>query len=225
MTLTGVKRNIRLFSLLAFLVFYGFGLFVAGRYSKLDINPLNNFPEKKADKAINTPVNSTIQEEQSQNGNVISAYVKLCANTAYSFQIAYPKDWFTTYNDEEEKCRFFAPYTFIVPKVKDETFVPISIEVSSPEKWQETIKFYENANDFQNVISSENIDIALRAAKKITALTTGEGTLPKNYRKVSYLISDASYPVVITYNQTSANEDSKKMEEALGEMISSFKYF
>jgi len=225
MTLSGVKKNIRLFSLLAFLVFYGFSLFMVGRYSKIVFKLPKNSQQEKSQNGINTPVQSTIEDEKSQNGNVISAFVKLCANTTYSFQIAYPKDWFTTYNDEDEKCRFFAPYSFIVPKVKDETFVPITIEVNTPEKWQETIKFYENPNDFQNVISSENMDIAGRAAKKITAQTTGGGTIPKNYKKVSYLISDSSYPLVITYNQTSQTEDTKKMEDALGEMISSFKYF
>lgn len=225
MTLTGFKKNIRLFSLLAFLSFYGFAFFLVGRYSKFDFKFSKGSPENKSANSLNTPVWSTIEDEQSQNAQVISAYVKLCANTVYSFQVAYPKDWFTTYNDEDEKCRFFAPYTFIVPKVKDETFVPISIEVSSPDKWQETIKFYENPNDFQNVISSENKDIAGHSGKKILAIATGEGLVPKNFKKVSYLIFDSTYPLVITYNQTSANEETKKMEETLSEMISSLKYY
>ncbi len=227
LTLTNLKKHIRLFSLFAFLVFYGITSFYVGRNFSFSVNKFLGSDSTQQNKAsgIDSPVQSPLTENDTQAGNVISTYVKLCANATYSFEIAYPKDWFTTYNEDGEKCRYFAPFSFIVPSKTDNTFVPINVEIGNPDSWQETVKFYENPNDFYNVSTSENVEIANSPAKKIKAHTTEEGSLPKNFIRISYLVFDSKSPLVLTYQQTNDDEDTEKMEGILLEMASSLRFF
>ena len=127
-----------------------------GRISLVD--NFVDFKKLKTNEVIR-PIETSIPHADIQSGVVISSFAKLCSNTVYSYQLAYPKDWFTTFNTEPQKCSFFAPFSFVVPQNIDSPFVPVSIEVIKSEDWLQTSKFYQNPNEFQNVISVQNIQI------------------------------------------------------------------
>ena len=201
---------------------YGLGAFLLGRISSVD-----NFFNIKH---INTnevvrPIDTSIPHADIQSGAVISSFAKLCSNTVYSYQLVYPKDWFTTFNTEPQKCSYFAPFSFVVPQDIDSPFVPISIEVIKSEDSLQTSKFYQNPNEFQNVISVENIQINDKSVQKIRAQTTGDGFLPRGFIIVRYLIQANQNSLVLSYQQLNEKDDTKMYEDSLSEMSSSLIFF
>lgn len=231
MTLSSFKKLSKFTIVLILLVLYGvftfsFGLSVkSGYFAKIKEFLFAKSGTAKNKSTLALPIKSPLPETDEQSGSVIGSYVKLCSNTSYSFEVSYPKDWFTTYSDDHDKCTYFAPYSFTVfvdPQAND---VPIKIEVVQPEEWENTVKFYENPNDFQNVISSQNIAVSGRSVQKIKAQTTGQDNLQRGLIKLSYLVFNSKIPLVFTYQQLSEKDDIPNFEKNLEDMVRSLNYF
>lgn len=186
---------------------------------------LNYFKKAKIQNKIVQPTDTNLPYADNQSSNVISSFVKLCSNTSYSFEVSYPKDWFTTYNSDNQKCTYFAPYSFVIPQNLDLPFVPIQIEVIPSEKWLETVKFHQNPNDFQNVLSSQNMQINDKSAVLVKAETTGNGSVQKGLVILSYLIFNSNNPVILSYHQIDQKENTKLYEDILSQMASSLSFF
>jgi len=223
LTLTSLKSKEKTYLIILLFVFYGVGAFYLGRSSA--IGQILNLRKEAPKNAIEAPIESPIPYADTQSGSVISAQIKLCSNTAYGFEIAYPNNWFTTFLTDEQKCNFFAPYSFVIPKETTESFVPIKIEVANVNDWPGLIKFYENPNDFRNIISIENIKIGDRIVHKIKAATTDEGLLPRDYDILNYLVFDSKTPIIISYQQLSEEDDFTAFEKVTEEIVNSLRYF
>lgn len=176
-------------------------------------------------KAAQNPIDLPVPFTDTQSTTIESSSVKHCSNTKLGFEVVYPQDWFTTYNTDEQKCTYFAPYTFTVPEASDNFAVPIKLETHTPEDWPGVVKFYENPNDFQNVISTQNIEINGRAVEKVTATTTGAGLIAKGLHKITYLYFDSKLPIAFVYQQVDPKEDIVKSGKILEEMVRSTQYF
>ena len=176
-------------------------------------------------KSIETPINSQEPYTDIQSTSITASYIKICANTAYGFEVSYPKDWFSTYNIETEKCNFFAPYSFIVPQETANFLIPISISTHKPEEWEPLEKFNENPNDFYNILSVENIQLGDRAVQKIEASSTGKGETKRGFIKTTYLVFSFEKPMVFTYTQLDEKEDIELGKRTLEDMVKSLKYF
>lgn len=231
MTLSSFKKQskftfiIILFGIYSALVF-SLGLSVnTGYFSKVkDLFVVKKEPAQSKN-TLAAPIESPLPFTDEQSGAVFGTFVKLCSNTNYSFEISYPQDWFTTYNDEKDKCTYFAPYSFTVfadPAAND---VPIKIEVVQPEDWENTVKFYENPNDFQNVISSQSLELNGRSVQKIKAQTTGQVNLERGLIKISYLVFNSRLPLVLTYQQLTEKDNIADFEKNLEDMVRSLNYF
>lgn len=173
----------------------------------------------------NSPVESPVPFADTQSHTITPSYVRLCSNTASGLTLAYPKDWFTTYNKEEEKCLFFAPYSFVLPADTGNFQVPIRIEVVTIEDWPTVTKFYENPNDLVNVSLVENIQLGYYPVKKITAQATGSGQQERGLAKITYLIFASGKPTVLIYTQLTKDDNVGQGMQTLEEMIKSLKYF
>lgn len=229
MTLSSFKKNSKLTFLIVFVVIYGLGAYILGatgflpKFAKLQNElKIKGIADKKA---ITNPIDSPVPFTDTQSVTIESASVKHCSNTKLGFEVVYPQDWFTTYNTDDQKCTYFAPYTFTVPEAADSFAVPIKLEIHTPEDWPGVVKFYENPNDFQNIISTQNIEINGRAVEKVTATTTGSGLIAKGLRQVVYLYLDSKLPIVFVYQQVDAKEDIAKSEKILEDMVRSTQYF
>lgn len=227
MTLSAFRLRLKIAVLITLLIVYGIGSFAVGKYSNFNSEKIiGYFRKQQSQNKFNTPVDKPEPAADVTSAKVISSSVKLCTNTVAGFEVAYPKDWFTTYGTDDEKCLFFAPYSFVIPKdEKDKQFTPIRIEVAQAQDWAQVIKFAANPNDFQNVITTENIDINSKPAQIIKAITTGFGSLPKNFKKVTYLVFDSKSPLILTYQQSDEKEDTMQREETLKVIVNSLKYY
>ncbi|OGD87764.1 hypothetical protein A3D81_02040 [Candidatus Curtissbacteria bacterium RIFCSPHIGHO2_02_FULL_40_17] len=223
MTLKTFKNQLAVSLIIVSFILYSFGLFIGGRISQRF--SLNYFKKAKIQNKIVQPIQTNLPYSDNQSSNVISSYVKLCSNTFYSFEVSYPKDWFTTYNSEGQKCTYFAPYSFVIPQNLDLPFVPIQIEVIPSAKWLETVKFHQNPNDFQNVLSSQNMQINDKSAVLVKAETTGNGSMQKGLVISSYLIFNSSNPVILSYHQTDQKENTKLYEDILAQMANTLNFF
>lgn len=171
------------------------------------------------------PITSPDPANDIQENTIIASSVKLCSNATYGFQLSYPNDWFSTYNTDDQKCYYFAPFSFTVPADTDIQFTPIILQAIKPEDWGGTQSYYQNPNDFQNVNTVENLEIAGRSVQKIMATQTGKGTTTKGFAKMSFLIQDAKNPIVISYQQQDAKENPIVNEKILEDMARSLIYF
>lgn len=228
MTLSSFKKNTKLATIPIIFVAYGAVSYLLGATNFLQNINLINFGKIKGEQAkskLNKPIDSPVPYADTQTTTIVSSYVKRCSNTQLGFEVSYPKDWFTTYNNEQERCTFFAQYSFTVPQDTSGFITPIKIEVYRPDEFPGVQKFYENPNDFQNVISAQNVEINGRAVQKIKAITTGGNLLPKNLSKISFLYPDTKLPMVLTYQQQDLNEDVNQNEKILEEMVRSVNYF
>lgn len=206
------------------LLLYGGVFYLLGSSQSGIINFIrDNFRQNQ--KTVENPIERPLPYADTQSGSVISSYVKLCSNTFYGFELSYPKDWFTTYDSEDQKCTLFAPFSFVINTKADNVLIPIRIEVVSIDQWLDTVKFYENPNDFQNIQTTQNILLNDKSVKKIEAISTGFGLIPKGLKKISYLILDSETPLVIYYQQNDPAEDTKNYEKIVEEMVSSLRYF
>ncbi len=222
MTLKKFKTALKSSVVIGVVVFYGLAAFIVGRYTS------SKTPEQV--KGVRTEsTGDQIEKPQPytdiQSGSVIASSVNFCSNTVYSFQLAYPKDWFTTYNNKYQECTFFAPFSFVVPGYLEHDIVPITVVPVAPADWQTTVKLYENPNDYQNVTSTKNVEINGRSTEIIDSTSTGNGFVPLGLVKKSYLIFDGRMPLVIYYQQLNSNEDVLRTEKVLEETVSSLKYF
>ena len=205
------------------MIVYAAAFFLLGKSSNgFDLNKVKGVSTKNE---VKTPLSSPIPFADTQTPTITSSYVKLCANTLYSFEVAYPKDWFTTYSADREKCTYFAPYSFVIPGDSSNFTTTIKITITDPKDWISTTKFYENPNDFQNVISTKNIAVNGKPVEKIEAVTTGTTQNEKGLTKISYLIQDSEKPAVISYQQAAKDEDVNTNEKVLEDIVSSFRYF
>jgi len=223
LTLKKFKTVLKTTSAIVLVVFYGLGAFFLGKHSQESVSSLV--------KGVRTELNIEGQIDRpqpysdTQSGAVIASYVNLCSNTAYSFQLSYPKDWFTTYNDKYQECTFFAPFSFVVPSYVEHDIVPIHVVPVEPGQWQETLKLYENPNDYQNVLTAKNTEINGKVVEIIDSIATGNGFVPKGFVKKSYLVFDGELPLIIYYQQQTADEDTRTMEKVLNDIVVSLKYF
>lgn len=207
-------------------MFWTAGSYLAG-YFKTAIDPKEVFDIGKRDteNSISAPIESPLPYADIQSGAVISSSVKLCSNMTYGFEVSYPNDWFTTYNTEDQKCLFFAPYSFVVPQDTHDSFVPIKIEAVNPDDWPGVVKFYENPNDFQNVISNKNIEINGQSIRQIEAVLTGFGEGAKGLVKLTYLVFNSKTPIAFVYEQTNGDENAEKNKRILEDIVRSLRYF
>lgn len=213
-------------SVVLFLGIYGSGFYLLGKTS-IKENAINLLKIKgiSTQKSLQAPIESPIPATDSQSASIIASYVKLCSNATYGFEVSYPKDWFTTYNTDDQKCRYFAPYSFSVPQDTDVQFSPIYLEIIGPDAWGSTVKYYQNPNDFQNIISVQNLEFNGRLVQKIKASLTGRDEAARGFSKVSYLISDSRNPIVIVYAQQDSQENVTSAEKITEDIASSLKYF
>ena len=223
MNLADFKKNLKFAAVAVFLMVYAASFYFLGKNStSIDLTKVKG---KSTEKIIKSPVESPVPFSDTQTAVITSSYVKLCANTIYSFEIAYPKDWFTTYGADDQKCSYFAPYSFVLPYDTSNFTTTIRIIVTNTDEWLGATKFYENPNDFQNVISVKNVEVNGKSARRIEAETTGANFEQKGLFKISYLISASDKPVIISYQQASKDEDVAANTKILEEMVSSFRYF
>lgn len=223
MTLLSFKSYLKKLGLLSIVLVYSAGLFLLGRSQALDSLlkfRVGSHSAVTPSKQVDLPIPYT----DTQTGSVIGSVIKYCANTHFGFEVVYPKDWFTTYNLEPQKCTFFAPFSFVVPQDPSNFSVPIEIEVVISPDWSETLKFYQNPNDFQNVLSFENLEIGGREVQRIKTTSTGKDTLSRGLLKVSYLFFDDENPLVLTYQQLDANENIGDNEKIIDDMAKSLKF-
>ena len=199
----------------------------AASYSLGKINANNNLNQVKgiSTKIKEDPIEKPLPYNDVQSSKVIGSSVKLCSNTTFGFEISYPNDWFTTYNSNESQCTFFAPFTFVIPQSVEDNLTPIKIAVINSADWENTLKFYENPNEFRNVKSVQNIDINSRLIKKVETESTGYGNLPKGLISLYYLVFDAKNPLIIAYTQKDDKENVDQNETVLKEMAQSLKFF
>lgn len=223
MSLGDFKKNIKFAASALFMLVYAAGFYIFGQNStKIDLSKVKGV---STEKVIKSPVETPVPFADSQTASITSSYVKLCANTIYSFEVAYPKDWFSTYSSDDQKCSYFAPYSFVIPGDTSNFTTTIRVIVTSKDEWLGMTKFYENPNDFQNVISVKNIEVNGKSVRKIEAETTGATQGEKGLVKISYLIFDSEKPIVITYQQSAKDEDSSANTKILEDMVNSFRYF
>lgn len=231
MTLTSFKNRSKLGFLVLFLFLYGLSAFFLGLSEKSgylgkikNIFSLKN-TASRSKSTLAVPTDSTPPSSEEQSGSVIGSYVKLCSNTVYSFEVSYPKDWFTTYTSDEGKCTYFAPFAFTILNDPEANIVPIKIEVSTPENWESTVKFYENPNDFQNILSSQNLEINGKSVLKIKARIISREESKGGFIRTSYLVYNFRLPLVFTYQQISEKDNVDQFEKNLEDMVRSLNYF
>lgn len=222
MTLWQFKKNLKKGLLIIIFLSYGLGAFWLGRFSieplslKIKGTSTSQFPE--------SPVESPVPFADTQSNKIIASSVKLCANTIFGYELSYPNNWFTTYNTEEEKCRFFAPFSFVVPKENDLDFVPVKILVVELDDWLLNQRIYTNPNDFQNILKIETTTINQRPAQKVIAETTEKSSLGKGLLRISYLIFDSKIPLIFSYQQLTNQEDITNLTKILEDMTLSVTY-
>lgn len=219
MTLDSFQKLLKLAFLTFMLVAYGGLTFYLGKNFKKPTPKVQGIKQN----VIKAPIDSPVPFADAQSTNLIGSYVKICANTTYAYEVSYPKDWFSSYNQDQEKCQFFAPYSFVVPKDTANFKIPIKLEIIRLDDWETTVKFHENPNDFYNVLTVENVEIVGRPAKKIESQSTPLSP-EQGMTKTTYLVFDNQKPLIATYQQISKDEDPSQGKQVLYEMVRSLKF-
>lgn len=221
MKLAAIKQSAKLFTVVAFFGLYSVGLVVVGiEYGK---NTLNSNSEEQDTETSGALMRPQVQEEV-QSAEVLASNVKLCANTAASFEITYPNEWFTTYNNKEEECMHFAPYSFVLPGAPDDYFSPITVKIIPKDEWEATVDAQKNPTDIFSVINFKNLEFDSKPAKYIEAISTGS-SVQKGFYKITYLIFNSEAPLEITYLQQTQDDDTSSYRKALEDMAKSVRYF
>jgi len=211
---------VRLIVLLITFALYSAFLFYVGSKSDKTNNAHDSLQKEESIGGIERPA----PQENILSARVLASNVKLCANTKISFEVAYPNDWFTTYNNKEDECFFFAPYTFVVPSIPENYFTPITIKKIPEEEWESTVSSFENPSDLYSVISFKNLEINNKPTKLIEAISTGSSQ-PKGYYKITYLVFDTNKSLEMTYLQQTQDEDTKSYRQVLDDIVNSLRYF
>lgn len=220
LTLRKLKSNLKFLALIALFFAYSSVLIAFGE--KLGVR--NN--EEKSYKA---PAQASVlkkpqPEENTQKATVLASHVKLCANTVHSFELSYPKDWFTTYNEKDAECTLFAPFSFIAPQSAEKTFTPITLKIIPRDEWESSVKSAQAPSELFNVVKSKNLQIGNRPINYIEYFSTGNA-VPKGYTKVAYLVFDSEKPMELTYTQQAEDENPEEFKKVLEEMVNSLKLF
>ena len=207
------------------LIYTGF-VFYAGKNSNKILPEKNNSNIQGESLRLQSKIaNPQGQENAVQSSQVLASYIKLCSNTVMGFELAYPKDWFTSYNDSKDQCLYFAPYSFILPQVLDQETTPINIKIIKDDEWEDTVKLYENPNEFYNVITTNNLEINGRLVKQVKSTSTGTGSLKRGFTRTAYLIFNSKTPMIISFNQLEEKDDTVLYEKILEDMVFSLKLF
>ncbi len=226
MTLTKFKYNIKVVGLLFFILIYTGIIFYVGRNSNKTLLTAADTDWQEQTQSVQSKIeNPQGQENAVQSSQVLASYIKLCSNTALGFELAYPKDWFTSYNDSKDQCMYFAPFSFVLPQVLDQEITPVSIKIVKTDEWDDTVKLFQNPNEFYNVNVSNNLEINGRPATQIKSKTTGSGILQRGLTRTVYLIFDSKTPIIISYSQLEEKDDTDQYEKILEEMVNSLKFF
>ena len=222
MTLGKFKQRLKIGTLAAFAIFYGLSLYSIGRHST-QVDPL----KVKGASTINgdDKLDKPLPYADVQSAKIISSSVKLCANATVGYQINYPNNWFTTYNTDDEKCKYFANFSFVVLEFVEKQFVPVQVDALTLEDWAPTVKFFENPNEYENVISAQTVEINNHLVKKIETSATGSGSSPRGYKQLIYLIFDSKTPLQVVYRQLDEKDDVKAASTSLEEVVKSIQYF
>ena len=222
MTLSNFKKSLKVGTIAFVLVAYGLVSYQIGKLQKIpDILKVKGTSTQRE---IESPVDSPIPFADTQTQTITASFVRLCSNTTYAFELSYPKDWFTTYNSEDQRCLYFAPYSFVLPQDVSDFNSPIEIEVIKFEDWQTASKFWENPNDSVNILSAENTQVGNFFSKKIEAQATGTGQIPQGFTKTTYLVFTSTNPLAVSYTQLDEKEDAKVAKQVLEEMVKSLKF-
>lgn len=222
MRLITFKKKLKLAIFVGLLVAYGLASYQVGKMGFGNFISQKLTPKPKpTQKSIEQPLPYT----DSQSGSVISSFVKVCANTVFGFEMSYPKDWFTTYASDEERCTFFAPFAFVITGKTNDNLIPIKVEVVEIDQWTAITKFYENPNDFQNIVSIQNLKVGDKFVEKIKATSTGAGLTPAGYQRISYLVFNPQTSLVFNYQQLAEKDEVAVYEKVLEEMVTSLRYF
>lgn len=223
MTLSSFKFKAKGSLLVIFLAIYGISLFTLGRFTGPKIG------EEIKGVSTNSVERNIIENPQpyadEQKAEVISNSVKNCSNATFGFEISYQKDWYTTQNNDPQKCTFFAPFSFVVPQLVDSDIVPIKVEVVIAQEWQSTILLYSEPNQFQNIDTVQNVELNGKPVTIVGSISTGLGQIPKGYYKQSYLITDSRSPLIISYTQMTQVDKIENNKQILKEMAESIKLF
>lgn len=223
MTLHKFQKVIKGGFVLLVIAVYGAVAFSVGKVAANDTS--TEVKEVKSGSNGKQIIQNPIPSTDFQSNEIMSSSVKLCSNTHYGFEISYDSNWFTTHNSEDQKCTFFAPYSFVVPEFIEGNFAPVNLEVIEPDNWLSTLQFYENPNDFYNINSSQNIEFNGRLIKKIKTTATGSGSTPRGYSAVHMLLFDGEKPIRLSYTQLEENDDINSIESKLLDMVGNIKYF
>lgn len=221
MKLSTLKQYTKLGLVVLVFVLYSVGLFGIGKVSSKLGNKLDPQEDTKEER---NSLKKPLPSENIQSASVQASNVKLCASTEYSFEVVYPSEWFTTYNDRKQECLFFAPYSFVTPAVPEDYFTPITVKVIPKDEWDATVTAFKNPNDLFSIITFKNSEVNGRPTKLIEATSTGN-SVAKGFLKITYLVFDADTPLELTLLQESQEDDLENYRKVLGEMVQSLRYF
>lgn len=224
LTLTNFKYALKVAVFTLVIFFYTGAVFLMGRATSKTFDQAKSI-EVGLQKSAQSKIASPQAQDAVQSSRVLASYVKLCSNTALGFEVAYPKDWFTTYNDSASQCMYFAPYSFVLPQTVDKDITPIAINIIKTDEWENTVKFYENPNELFGVVDTKNLQINDRSTTKVQSVSTGSGSLPRGFARVVYLVFDSKTPAVISYNQLDAQDDVVVSQKLLEDIVGSLKFF
>jgi len=221
-TLLKFKQKIKIGLIFVLVVFYGLSFFALGKYSfQKDVLKVKGAKAQTIDRE---KVDNPVPAQDVQSAKILSQSVRLCSNTTKGFELSYPSSWFTTYNEEEKRCQYFAPYSFVIPESSTQDFAPIQLEALTLEDWEPTLKFFENPNEFYNVLSSQTVEIDSKLVKKIETVTTGAGIIPKGYSQIIYLVFNSKNPIQIRYQQLDDQNNLEEIRGILNEMARSVNF-
>ncbi len=220
MTLTKLKANFKLVALLTAFFVYSSGLFLLGKYTDWKLTSNAQGQKVSGQNGVQKPQ----PENETQSASVLGSTVKLCSNTTYSFQLAYPQDWFTTYNTKDQACNYFAPYSFVLPQIPSENITPITIQRMDPENWDIAVKSAQNPNDLYNIEKTQNIEINGKPVQYVEAASTGS-SIQRGFVKASFFVFDANNPLEITYTQLDEKENVIETKKVLNDIANSLKFF
>lgn len=226
MSLSLLKYRLKIVSLLLVILFYGLATFSLGS-SGLIKKILDGFhqPPVSLKNRLAFPQEVAIPAFDIQQGEVFAGSVKLCSNTFYGFEISYPSNYFTTHDTALNKCNYFAQYSFVIPTETDDYFVPVKVEPIRVIDWPQTLKYFENPNEFQNIVSVQTITINEKSVLKVEAKTSGADGRGKGLVKISFLVYNSRVPLVFSYQQPEDSEDTKLATKTLEEMVASLNHF
>lgn len=220
MTLVKFKGHLKFLIFAGAFLAYSMSLVVIGTR----LGPITQKVEIKKINKEASILKKPLPEENIQSAKVLASHVKICANTVFSFELTYPKDWFTTYDTKDKECTLFAPYSFVAPQNPELEIVPITLKIIPKDEWETTVKSAQTPTELFNIIKSQNLQINERPANYLESSSTG-GSTTKGFMKITYLIFDSERPVEISYSQQTQLENINDYKKVLEDMVNSLKLY